>query len=151
MALNPPSHYLAPFAALRDYVFNLADPRLAAFMPALDTWGETWQPVEAVQLPVSSQLESALDNCDPGARNLLQTCIRHGHRLHWEQSYRRADSLVPERMLDGYGFAEFVGLRGPLLSDRIRAGIAIWGPQIDYPQHRHEARSRDEAAPSNGF
>ena len=47
--------------------------------------------------------------------------------------------LVPDAMLDGYGFAEIVGARGPFVSDRIRAGIAGWGPGIDYPRHHHQA------------
>ena len=42
-------------------------------------------------------------------------------------------------MLAGYGFAEIIGQRGPFVSDRIRAGIAIWGPDIVYPRHQHEA------------
>jgi mannose-6-phosphate isomerase-like protein (cupin superfamily) len=88
---------------------------------------------------VADILERCVDDCDPLARDLLQTFARHNHRLHWEQSYRRQDGLLPDAMLDAYGFAEIIGLRGPFVSDRIRAGIAVWGPHIDYPQHRHRA------------
>ena len=42
-------------------------------------------------------------------------------------------------MLAGYGFAEVVGKHGPFVSERVRAGIGVWGPNIDYPAHRHEA------------
>ncbi len=42
-------------------------------------------------------------------------------------------------MLAGYGFAETIGKQGPFISTRVRAGIGIWGPDIDYPAHRHEA------------
>ena len=60
-------------------------------------------------------------------------------RLRWEQSYTREQQLVPEAMLDGYCFAEVIGKRGPFVSERIRAGIGLWGPAIDYPPHRHQA------------
>jgi mannose-6-phosphate isomerase-like protein (cupin superfamily) len=46
---------------------------------------------------------------------------------------------VPEAMLDGYAFAEIIGKRGPFVSERIRAGIGIWGPAIEYPRHHHAA------------
>lgn len=133
-------HYQALFDILSAFALNHADPRLAPFKPALLDWGDAWHRVEPAHLPVANLLGAALDDCDPAARELLQAFVEHNRRLHWEQSYHRQDGLVPERMLDAYGFAEIIGLRGPLVSDRIRAGIAIWGAGIDYPQHRHEAR-----------
>ena len=69
----------------------------------------------------------------------LQAFARHSDRLRWEQSYRKQDGLVPDAMLDAYGFVEIIGLRGPFVSGRIRAGIAIWGAHLDYPQHQHQA------------
>lgn len=59
--------------------------------------------------------------------------------LHWEQSYRAKDNVVGKEMLNGYGFAEIVGKWGPFISESIRAGIGIWGPEINYPIHQHQA------------
>jgi len=137
--IPPPSHQ-ALFDALCDFASNHADPQLAPFKPALRDWGDAWQAAAPAQLPVAGLLAEALQDCAPGARDLLQTFVEHNPQLRWEQSYRREDGLVPERMLDGYGFAEIIGLRGPFVSERIRAGIAVWGPHIDYPQHRHQAQ-----------
>jgi mannose-6-phosphate isomerase-like protein (cupin superfamily) len=138
--MNPQAHYQSLYGALRSFALNHADPRLAPFKPALRDRGDKWRTLEPAQLPVANLLADTLHDCDPGARDLLQAFIDHNQQLHWEQSYRREDGLVPGRMLDGYGFAEIIGLRGPLVSDRVRAGIAIWGPDIDYPQHRHQAQ-----------
>jgi mannose-6-phosphate isomerase-like protein (cupin superfamily) len=138
--MKPQPHYQALFDALCAFALNHADPQLAPFKPALRDWGDSWQAVAPAQLAVADLLADTLHDCDPAARGLLQAFADHNPQLNWEQSYRREDGLVPERMLDGYGFAEIIGLRGPLVSERIRAGIAIWGPHIDYPQHRHQAQ-----------
>jgi len=138
--LNPQTHYQSLFEALSSFALKHADPQLAPFQTALRDCGDTWRRVEPAQLPVAALLAATLPDCDPAARDLLQVFVDHNQQLHWEQSYRREDGLVPERMLDGYGFAEIIGLRGPLVSDRIRAGLAIWGPEIDYPRHHHRAQ-----------
>jgi len=129
--------------AVRDFALDHPHPRVAGFSAAMRDWGEDWRDVPAASLPVADILEdivsSRLDSCAPNARELLRTFSRHNRRLHWEQSYRKQDGLVPDAMLDGYGFAEVIGLRGPFVSERIRAGIGIWGPRIGYPKHRHDA------------
>jgi mannose-6-phosphate isomerase-like protein (cupin superfamily) len=132
--------YQSLFEALGSFVLKHADPQLAPFQAALRDWGDTWRRVEPAQLAVADLLADTLQHCDPAARDLLQAFVDRNQQLHWEQSYRREDGLVPQRMLDGYGFAEIIGLRGPLVSDRIRAGLAIWGPEIDYPRHHHRAQ-----------
>lgn len=138
--MKPPPGYQALLDAICGFALHQADPQLAPFKPALRDWGDSWQATVPTQLPVSDLLADALLDCAPGARDVLHTFVEHDPLLHWEQSYRREDGLVPQRMLDGYGFAEIIGLRGPFVSDRIRTGIAVWGPHIDYPQHRHQAR-----------
>ena len=125
--------------AVRDFTLQHPHPDISAFKAGMRDWGDDWQAVTATRLPVSDLLEPASGNCTPISRDLLDCFLRHNQRLCWEQSYRKQDGLVPESMLEGYGFAEVLGLRGPFVSDRIRAGLAIWGPGIDYPQHRHEA------------
>ena len=140
MDMKPQPHYQALFEIMRAFALNHADPQLALFKPALRDPVGAWRTVAPAQLPVADLLADSLQDCAPAARDLLQAFVEHNPRLHWEQSYRREEGLVPERMLDSYGFAEIIGLHGPLVSDRIRAGIAIWGADTDYPQHHHQAR-----------
>ena len=125
--------------ATRTFALDHQHPHLTRFKPSIRDWGNSWEAVEAVDSPVSTILAGAADQATSNTQTLLQTFARHKHRLRWEQSYRKQDGLVPDAMLDAYGFAEIIGLRGPFISDRIRAGIAIWGPQVEYPQHQHQA------------
>ncbi len=126
-------------AAVQEFTLNHAHPEVDGFKSAMRDWGADWTATSAGHLAVADTLADSVARCDTGSRQLLQTFASHNHRLHWEQSYRKQDGLVPDAMLDAYGFAEIIGLRGPFVSDRIRAGIAIWGAQVDYPQHQHQA------------
>ena len=125
--------------AVRGFALDHKHPYMAQFKPSILDWGNSWQPVEPVDLPVSAVLAESAERATSNTKPLLQTFAMHSHRLRWEQSYRKQDALVPDAMLDAYGFVEIIGLRGPFVSDRIRAGIAIWGTHLDYPQHQHQA------------
>lgn len=125
--------------AVRSFTLQHPHPSITGFKPAMRDWGDTWKAVEPKRLPVVDILDSCRDDCDHAAHDLLECFGRYKHRLRWEQSYRKQDALVPPAMLDAYGFTEVIGLRGPFVSDRLRAGIGIWGAHIDYPQHRHDA------------
>jgi len=125
--------------SVSDFTLKHTHPQVADFKPAMRNWGTDWQATNAEYLPAGDILAAAEERCDTSAQHLLRTFARHNQRLRWEQSYREQDGLVPEEMLAAYGFAEIIGLRGPFVSKRIRAGIAIWGAQVDYPQHQHQA------------
>jgi len=125
--------------AVRDFALGHPHPDLARFRDAMTHWGDDWRAVGAQYLPAADLLTVALADAPAETRDLLALFERHRHDLHWEQSYRREDGLVPDEMLDGYGFAEIIGQRGPFVSERIRAGIGVWGPGIVYPRHRHRA------------
>jgi len=68
---------------------------------------------------------------------LLQSFANERSKLHWEQSYTESDRAVSTGMLQNYGFAEIIGRKGPFLSKQIRAGIGVFGSNLDYPPHRH--------------
>lgn len=125
--------------AVRDFALRHPHPDIARFAAAIRDWGDDWIAVDTCYLPAADLLGAAVNEAPPATRDLLILFERHRHSLRWEQSYRREDGLVPEAMLDGYAFAEIIGKRGPFVSERIRAGIGIWGPGIDYPRHRHGA------------
>ena len=139
MALSIRLSDLELLDAVRDFALDHAHPDVARFHDAMRDWGDDWCAVEASYLPAVDYLDAAIADAEPPARELLSLFARHRHALRWEQSYRREDGLVPQAMLDGYGFAEIIGMRGPFVSERIRAGIGLWGPGIDYPVHHHQA------------
>ena len=125
--------------AVCSFTLDHPHPDLDRFKTSMLDWGETWQAVTPAYLPAAEYLDAANKPTNPQARTLIDLFERHKNRLRWEQSYRKDEGLVSDAMLDGYGFAEIIGQRGPFVSERIRAGIGIWGPHIDYPRHQHEA------------
>lgn len=129
----------ALLSAIQTFVAESPDPKIARFKDAIANWGETWEAVAPVPLPAAETLGPALDHTSPATHALARAFHRHRATRKWEQSYTRADGVVGEDMLAGYGFAEVIGKAGPFLSTRVRSGIGVWGPGIDYPPHRHGA------------
>ena len=125
--------------SLTDLVRAHPDATVRSYFEQLQDWGSEWRHVEASWLPAAERLPELHAFADAGCETLLALFARHASQLFWEQSYRREDGLVGDDMLAGYGFSEVIGKRGPFVSTRVRSGIGIWGPQIDYPIHRHEA------------
>lgn len=133
-----------PYPTLRDATLAFAaahsHPAIAPFKQELTNWGEAYAPVAPVRLTCADWLAPALEDTPGGAeRRLLERFLAVRDRLRWEQTYSKADGLVGDDMLNGYGFAEVIGLHGPYVSKRVRSGVCVWGPSIHYPTHRHQA------------
>lgn len=121
------------------YLASRTDGAARRFRDAFDVDVGNWQAVPANHLPAAETLVDA-GPLSAGAEHDVVTafaCVRHA--LKWEQSYTKADGVVGDDMLNGYGFAEIVGKLGPFVSDKVRSGIGVWGPNIDYPAHSHGA------------
>ena len=123
--------------AIQRYGLENQDPAIDRFRNSIRNWGDDWVDVERTQLPAANALEAALEQAHPSAQGLLVTFLQHRQRLRWEQSYKKSDGVVSDAMLASYGFCEILGKQGPFVSERIRAGIGIYGPGIEYPMHRH--------------
>lgn len=123
--------------AVRNFALTHDSPLVEKFKASVRDWGDQWIDVDRVQLPVADTLDDALARAIPATRGLLETFVRHRGRLRWEQSYKKEDGVVSDAMLAAYGFAEILGKQGPFVSESIRAGIGIYGPEIEYPIHRH--------------
>jgi mannose-6-phosphate isomerase-like protein (cupin superfamily) len=124
--------------AILGFVAASEAPEIRLFRDDVAQWGEDWTEVAPQALPASETLLRTLDLAAPGTRGLLGAFARERASRKWEQSYTRADGVVGDDMLAGYGFAEVIGKLGPFVSTRVRAGIGVWGPGIDYPAHRHQ-------------
>lgn len=125
--------------AICDFALMQTDPAVEKFKPAIAEWGEDWIDVGQAYLPAANLLNNAIINGNSQTQGLLETFARHKDRLYWEQSYKKEDDVVSDAMLAAYGFAEIIGKLGPFVSERIRAGIGIYGPNIVYPRHQHQA------------
>jgi mannose-6-phosphate isomerase-like protein (cupin superfamily) len=124
--------------AILSFVAGHPAPEVRLFRDDLAHWGDEWVGVAPQGLPASETLLQTLDLAAPDTRGLLAAFARDRTSRKWEQSYTKADAVVGDDMLSGYGFAEVIGKLGPFVSTRVRAGIGVWGPGIDYPPHRHQ-------------
>jgi len=68
---------------------------------------------------------------------MVNMLARLANHLTWGQTYSAQD--FGAGFLEKYGWTEFIGLRGPIASDRMACGFLFLGPQIGYPRHSHEA------------
>ena len=125
--------------AILDFVLTHPNPDVQRFAHAAANWGDTWRGVASVHLRASDTLEQAAALAGPGTAEYLQTFVRARKSLRWEQCYTSADGVVGNDMLSNYGYAEIIGKQGPFVSRGIRAGIAAYGPRLNYPPHRHQA------------
>ncbi len=125
--------------ALLAFVEGRSDPALQRFKAGLAGWGHQRIAVAPCHLPAAELLAPARAQATAETAALLDLVADAAPALKWEQSYSKADGVVGDDMLAGYGFAELIGTLGPFVSSKVRCGIGIWGPQIDYPDHRHQA------------
>ena len=125
--------------AILDFVVTHPDPNVQRFADAAANWGDTWRGVAPVHLRACATLEQAAALTGPGTVELLDAFVRARRSLRWEQCYTAADDAVGDDLLSNYGYAEIIGKQGPFVSSRIRAGIAAYGPHLNYPLHRHRA------------
>ena len=87
--------------------------------------------LEPVHLPVCRWLDAVPDN---GVMGVVKAAAPG---LQWRQTYGAAD--FGAAFLQDYGWSEFIGLRGPVASERIACGVLLLGPGVIYPAHAHEA------------
>ncbi len=125
--------------ALLSFVAGHNHPELQRFKERMADWGRDWIAVPRRHLPVADTLSMAVSLAPADTQGLLGLFEREKRSRKWEQSYSKADGLVGDAMLSGYGFTEVIGALGPFVSSKVRAGIGIWGPAIDYPPHRRQA------------
>lgn len=109
-------------------------PEAAAF---LADWpeGEVRRVVTPSALPVCDWIAGLQGTAATQA--VLAEVQRLAGGLAWRQTYGAADFGAD--FLRGYGWSEFIGLRGPVPSERIACGVLLLAPGITYPAHAHAA------------
>ncbi len=137
MIPDPVSRQL--YDATVEFVLAHQHPDVMRFRQAVSQGYEGWIKTKSFRLPATRHLTNNLSCGQQNIDQLLQLYAANKERLKWEQSYTRADGVVGEDMLSGYGFTEIIGKLGPFVSHAVRCGIGVWGPAIEYPRHAHKA------------
>ena len=123
----------AVLAAARALVERL--PQVAAFA---EDWPDgSRRRIEPAGLPVCAALTEVERGATALTRELVSAVVLAAPVLRWQQTYGAGD--FGASFLQGYGWSEFAGLRGPVPSDRLAIGVLLLGPQITYPSHAHDA------------
>lgn len=120
-------------AALRQ-VTGLAEAR-----PFLEGWPAltSTRPQAPRSLPVCRVLGRLASLAVPETQGLVDELVTSAALLEWRQTYSAGD--FGAAFLEGYGWTELVGLRGPIASTQLACGFLLLGPGIAYPAHAHEA------------
>ena len=125
--------------AIQTFVSDQNHPDVARFQSAIANWTGTWRPVAPCYLRAADDVPLSLAQSVEATHPLLCTLNRYRNQVKWEQTYTKADQAISDAMLARYGFVEVIGKNGPFVSERVRSGIGVYGPEIQYPPHRHAA------------
>ncbi|RVU37776.1 hypothetical protein EOI86_00265 [Hwanghaeella grinnelliae] len=91
--------------------------------------------------PVLGHLPNALDVAASHA--LADLARRFGvlsGKMEWSQNAGYTPENSSRSFLDGYAYASLSGPDGPILCEAPMAGYMLLGPDVHYPDHRHEPR-----------
>ncbi len=125
--------------AIQAFIATYPDPGVERFRDGVADWGSEWVPVAPHYLPAADTLTQALPLAAAGTRTLASLFEKEKASLKWEQDFAKVDAVTDAAMRAGYSSVEIIGECGPFVSSQVRAGIGVWGPNIDYPPHRHPA------------
>jgi len=112
-------------------------PMVAQVLDALD---EARSPVllEARHLPVLRHLDAVRLSGDDAVDAVLEEFLPLAPALPWIQTagYR---GVLSQDFHDNYGYVQLIGPKSIVEHRSVRVGIAVWGPNLHYPSHHHEA------------
>lgn len=113
------------------------NPTLTSFIHDLPEPPYQLRDCQPIALPVLTHLDAAHQSGPDASRALLAYLLRFRETLYWGQTYSAED--LGAAFLLSYGWTEFIGLRGPIPSEKLACGVLILGPMTTYPVHSHQA------------
>ena len=92
--------------------------------------------INASKTPTSKYLESALVKIPNTLDPIDKLTKIIAHNVIWNEAERG----VPKFFKGGYAFAEIIGEMGLKFSEKIRLGLFLQKPNLNYPLHAHDAK-----------
>ena len=123
--------------AIRNYLEGLNDTPLNSFLADWPSANRMTRSVLPHSLPVLSQMPAAVKAAVKNTEFIVKLLASLANHIAWGQTYSAQD--FGAGFLEKYGWTEFIGLRGPIPSNRMACGFLFLGPEIEYPRHSHEA------------
>jgi dimethylpropiothetin dethiomethylase len=94
--------------------------------------------IQASEKPVCAHLSRALDvGLSYSTAPLAQVIERIRDQLYWEFGYKK----MPPGLSDKYAFSEFMGPKGPIVSEELILGLVLFAPGTTYSTHYHQGIS----------
>ena len=124
------------FNAFRDYLSLRDEPVVRDWLDGFD-WNLSERNLAPKPVTASRHLDIAADHAGRAEAALLARFAESADRLNWMQMYTAED--FGQDFLDNYAHVELIGPEGHFMSDEIAAGLVVYGPGLDYPDHWHVA------------
>ena len=119
------------------FLRDLGDVHINSFLAEWPADGTPTRSIVSNHRPVLSWMPEAVAAAHKKALFLMDKLASVADQIAWGQTYAVDD--FGSGFLERYGWTELIGLRGPAASERIACGFLMLGPEIEYPQHSHEA------------
>ncbi|MXV98135.1 MAG: hypothetical protein F4126_06720 [Acidimicrobiaceae bacterium] len=115
-------------------------PEFPMVAPVLDALDDARCPatIESRTLPVVQHLDAVEPSADATINAVLDELLRLAPVLPWRQTVGYLDVLSRD-YLDNYGYVQLLGPNAIVENPDVRVGIGLWGPNLHYPAHQHEA------------
>ncbi|WP_075997182.1 dimethylsulfonioproprionate lyase family protein [Salaquimonas pukyongi] len=124
------------FDSFRDYLSLRDEPVAREWLDGFD-WCLSERNLAPRHVTASRHLDAAADHAGRAEGALLARFSEFAGQLHWKQMYTAED--FGQDFLDNYAHVELIGPEGHFMSEEIAAGLVVYGPGLDYPEHWHVA------------
>ena len=135
--MNADNRFVKLVDTTYDFLNSLNDDRLKPYLTDWPSQNTPFRSVAPRRLPVLTYMDQAVKTASANTEGIVNMLDAMTDRIAWGQTYSEEDFGAD--FLQKYGWTEFIGLRGPIPSERMACGILMLGPGIEYPRHRHEA------------
>ncbi|MEZ5791072.1 MAG: dimethylsulfonioproprionate lyase family protein [Nitratireductor sp.] len=120
----------------RNYVMARPEPVVAQWFDGFD-WNLEERKLPALPLEPIRHLPGVISHAGSNEQALTMAFVEAGPNLNWRRSYTPED--FGQYFFDNYAHVELIGTKGHFASEKIAAGLVLYGPHIDYPNHWHVA------------
>lgn len=105
----------------------------------LNDWPERHSAIKIDQFPQHLPVLQWIDSFEGDGQNaeLVSLLQKRAAGLNWRQSYTVED--FGAGFLAAYGWTEMIGMRVPIQNPNLACGFLVLGPQVEYPDHSHDA------------
>ena len=131
------NNIIAFVITIRNFLKDLNDARLNSFLANWPSPIGKLRPSNPRSLPVISWMPAAVKAAAKQTEFMVNGLASLANQLTWGQTYSAQD--FGAGFLEKYGWTEFIGLRGPIASERLACGVLFLGPQLEYSRHSHAA------------